>query len=72
MSKSVELAEEILKNGPVAVTQAKYAINFGSSVDLKTGLAIEFKAYEMIIPTSDRLEALEAFKENRAPQFKGK
>ncbi|MGG0719485.1 enoyl-CoA hydratase-related protein [Robertmurraya massiliosenegalensis] len=70
-SSSIELAEEILKNGPLAVAQAKYAINYGSTVDLKTGLAIESKAYEVIIPTKDRIEALRAFSEGRPPQFKG-
>lgn len=68
---SMELADEIIKNAPLAVTQAKFAIHYGSNVDLKTGLAIESKAYEVIIPTKDRLEALEAFKEKRAPVFKG-
>jgi len=68
---SLQLAQEILKNAPLAVTQAKYAINYGSSVDLKTGLAIETKAYEIIIPTTDRVEALQAFREKRAPVFKG-
>lgn len=71
MSLSLQLAQEILKNAPLAVTQAKYAINYGSSVDLKTGLAIETKAYEIIIPTTDRVEALQAFREKRAPVFKG-
>jgi enoyl-CoA hydratase len=68
---SIELAEEIMKNAPLAVTQAKYAINYGSNVDVKTGLAIESKAYEVIIPSKDRIEALEAFKEKRQPNFKG-
>lgn len=71
LSASVELANEIMKNAPLAVTQAKFAIHYGSNVDVKTGLAIEAKAYEVIIPTKDRLEALEAFKEKRAPIFKG-
>ncbi|PLR81228.1 enoyl-CoA hydratase-related protein [Bacillus sp. V33-4] len=71
MSSAIELAEEIMKNGPLAVAQAKYAINYGSNVDLQTGLAIESKAYEVIIPTKDRVEALEAFNEKRPPQFTG-
>jgi enoyl-CoA hydratase len=71
ISCAEELAQETLKNGPLAVTQAKYAINYGSNVDMKTGLAIESKAYEVIIPTSDRIEALDAFKEKRPPRFKG-
>lgn len=71
MVSAISLAEEILKNGPLAVTQAKFAINYGSNVDLKTGLAIESKAYEVIIPTKDRIEALEAFQEKRQPKFIG-
>lgn len=71
MNSAMSLAEEILNNGPLAVAQAKYAINYGSNVDLKTGLAIESKAYEVIIPTKDRVEALEAFQEKRQPKFIG-
>ncbi|AMA73709.1 MULTISPECIES: enoyl-CoA hydratase-related protein [Aneurinibacillus] len=69
--KCRELAEEIMQNGPLAVIQAKYAINYGTEVDLKTGLKIETKAYETIIPTKDRVEALNAFSEKRKPQFRG-
>ncbi len=59
-------------NGPLAVTQAKYAINHGSDVDIHTGLAIESKAYEVIIPTKDRVEAVTAFNEKRPANFQGK
>ncbi|MBY0085996.1 enoyl-CoA hydratase-related protein [Brevibacillus sp. M2.1A] len=65
------LANEILANAPLAVYQAKSAIDRGSSVDLQTGLDIEAMCYEVIIPTTDRLEALEAFREKRKPVFKG-
>lgn len=65
------LAQEILANAPLAVYQAKYAIDKGSSVDMQTGLDLESKAYEVIIPTKDRLEALEAFREKRKPVFQG-
>jgi enoyl-CoA hydratase len=65
------LAHEMMANGPIALQQAKYAIQYGMSVDLQTGLAIEAKAYEITIPTNDRLEALAAFSEKRKPHFKG-
>lgn len=65
------LAQEILSNAPLAVYQAKAAIDRGASVDMQTGLDIETMCYEVIIPTKDRLEALDAFREKRKPIFKG-
>lgn len=65
------LAREIVRNGPVAVRQAKHAIDFGVQVDLATGLAIEAKAYEVTVPTQDRKEGLAAFAEKRQPNYKG-
>ncbi|BDG31728.1 enoyl-CoA hydratase-related protein [Parageobacillus thermoglucosidasius] len=65
------LAHEMMQNGPIALQQAKYAIQQGMNVDLQTGIAIEAKAYELTIPTKDRLEALAAFSEKRKPQFTG-
>jgi enoyl-CoA hydratase/carnithine racemase len=72
MAASAELAEEILRNGPIALQQAKFAIKQGMNADLQTGLHIERKAYEVTIPTEDRVEALAAFSEKRKPVFKGK
>lgn len=66
------LADAMLQNGPVALRQAKFAIKEGMKVDLQTGLHLERKAYELTIPTEDRLEALAAFSEKRKPRFKGK
>jgi methylglutaconyl-CoA hydratase len=71
LNKAYELAREITKNGPLAIRQAKLAINKGIEVDLATGLAIEQNAYEVIMPTKDRLEGLRAFKEKRPPVYKG-
>lgn len=68
----VALAEEIFKNAPLAVSQAKYAIQHGADTDLQTGMAFEANAYEVIIPTHDRREALLAFNEKRKPVFLGK
>lgn len=71
VAAAIELAEEIGANGPLAVRQAKLAINQGNEVDLTTGLKIEEQAYEIIIPTKDRLEGLNAFAEKRKPQYRG-
>ncbi len=71
MAGALALAEEIAANAPIALAQAKYAIDFGMDVDLSTGLAIESNAYQVLIPTQDRLEGLEAFKEKRKPVYRG-
>ena len=65
------MADAICENAPIAVQQAKYAINRGSEVDIHQGLVIESDAYEVCIPTDDRVEALAAFREKRKPDFKG-
>jgi enoyl-CoA hydratase/carnithine racemase len=40
-------------------------------VGIQEGLEIESRAYEVCIPTKDRVEALAAFKEKRKPVFTG-
>merc|ERR1719178_238868 len=53
--RSLQLAREILPNGPVGVAMAK--------VDLASGLGFEEACYAQVIPTKDRIEALMAFRE---------
>ena len=68
----LEMAAMICEAGPIAIGQAKYAINYGLEVDLHSGLAIESNAYWVTIPTEDRLEGLTAFREKRKPVYRGK
>jgi len=68
----LEIATEISKNGPLAVRQAKRAILAGLDKTLKEGLATEFLCYQNIIPTQDRREGLQAFREKREPKYQGK
>lgn len=72
LDEAVTFAMQMTKNGPIALQQAKYAIKQGMNGDLQTGLQLERKAYEVTIPTQDRIEALEAFSEKRKPNFKGR
>ena len=72
LEEAMKMAAMICEAGPIAVTQAKYAINYGLETDLHTGLAIESNAYWVTIPTEDRLEGLAAFREKRKPVYKGK
>ena len=68
---AIKIAEDILKNGPIAIKVAKIAVDLGAQTDLASGLVIEQQCYAQVIPTSDRLEALKAFTEKRVPNFKG-
>jgi len=72
METCKKMAALICETGPIAIEQAKYAINYGCETDINTGLAIESNAYWVCIPTEDRLEGLAAFKEKRKPVYKGK
>lgn len=69
--KALEIAREILPNGPIGVRMAKKAIDKGINVDLTSGYAIEEACYAQVIPTKDRLEGLKAFAEKRKPTYKG-
>jgi enoyl-CoA hydratase/carnithine racemase len=72
LGESRKMAAMICETGPIAIEQAKYAINHGLETDIATGLAIESNAYWVCIPTEDRLEGLAAFGEKRKPVYKGK
>jgi enoyl-CoA hydratase/carnithine racemase len=71
-AETQKMADMICEAGPIAIEQAKYAINYGLETDIHTGLAIESNAYWVCIPTEDRLEGLAAFKEKRKPVYKGR
>ncbi|SDL70379.1 enoyl-CoA hydratase-related protein [Sediminibacillus halophilus] len=71
MEKAESLAEEIAKNAPVALRQAKLAISKGIDMELSEGLAFEKQCYQQTINTKDRLEGLQAFKEKRTAVFIG-
>jgi enoyl-CoA hydratase/carnithine racemase len=71
MTAALEIAREIAKNGPIGVAKAKFAINNGMEASIGVALSLESNAYDVTIPTKDRLEALAAFAEKRKPVFTG-
>ncbi|XP_025206333.1 methylglutaconyl-CoA hydratase, mitochondrial [Melanaphis sacchari] len=68
---ALQIAREILPNGPLAVKMAKKAISHGQQVDINNGCAIEEFCYSQVIPTKDRMEGLLAFVEKRKPNYTG-
>lgn len=72
MEKTMEIMQEITKNGPVALQQAKRSINLGVELELHTALALEAECYNVCLATEDRDEGLLAFNEKRKPVYKGR
>lgn len=71
MNDAISLAKQIAKNGPIALKEAKRAIQMSLDHDLRTGLMKEYEAYVRLIDTEDRMEGLQAFQEKRTPQYRG-
>ncbi|KAI0650211.1 ClpP/crotonase [Trametes meyenii] len=69
--KALESAKQMSVNAPLALKAAKQAISRVPELGLESGLDFERASYEPLLHTKDRLEALQAFREKRAPVFKG-
>ncbi|KAI8939474.1 hypothetical protein NX059_003247 [Plenodomus lindquistii] len=66
LSEAIKLARDICEGGPVAVKAALAAVE-GCAL----GERAENAAYDIVVKTKDRDEALAAFREKRKPVFKG-
>ncbi|MCB1171326.1 MAG: enoyl-CoA hydratase/isomerase family protein [Leptospiraceae bacterium] len=64
--------QRVCENAPLSLVLARQAIEKGMEMTLEEGLKLERQLYEKTLETEDRLEALQAFKEKRKPQFKGR
>ncbi|KAL1683540.1 ClpP/crotonase-like domain-containing protein [Schizophyllum commune] len=70
--RALLLAAEIAKSAPLALRAAKAAISRSLEFSLDDALDYERSCYEPLLKTQDRTEALDAFREKRAPVFVGK
>ena len=69
---ALDIAKRIAtKASPVAVRNAKIAINEGMGQDLDTALAASEKVIGEVMTSSDLREGITAFVEKRPPQYKG-
>jgi enoyl-CoA hydratase/carnithine racemase len=71
MSQVTALAHEMMANAPMAVTQAKRAVNASLSMGIDVGLEYEAEAYQTCLSSADRTEGLAAFREKRKPVYTG-
>lgn len=67
-----EMAGTIAERGPLAVREAKAAIDEGLELSLDAGLACELDASERVFRSRDLREGTEAFQEKRPPRFEGR
>jgi enoyl-CoA hydratase/carnithine racemase len=71
LDEALALAADVARNAPVSLRQAKRAIDGGFHLPLEEALDLENRLYQDCLGTKDRLEALRAFAEKRAPVFTG-
>lgn len=69
--KVMSLAGEIAAAAPISVIQAKEAMNLALEIGLSAGFRAETALFERTLTTSDRLEAVAAYREKRPPAFRG-
>jgi enoyl-CoA hydratase/carnithine racemase len=69
---SIGLGETIASRGPVAVREAKKALDLSGDLSLEQGLARELEGSERVFSSEDMLEGARAFFEKRQPRFTGK
>ena len=72
MRETIATAARIAANAPVAVRQAKRAIDKAADIDRSNGYTFEIEAYNRTVGTEDRQEGIRSFNEKRKPDFKGR
>jgi len=71
LEEAMAMAETIAERGPLAVREAKHALDLAGDMPLDEGLARELDASERIFASQDMLEGAQAFFEKRSPRFTG-
>ncbi len=67
-----ELAKKIAAKGPVAIAQAKRAIEWGADGDLRAANELERQSFALLFGTEDQKEGMKAFSEKRPAKFLGR
>jgi enoyl-CoA hydratase/carnithine racemase len=70
--ETMALAKKLAQGPPVAYRLAKFSVYKGLEVNLEIALALASASENILVKTEDYKEAVIAFVEKRAPEFKGK
>ncbi|RKH62823.1 enoyl-CoA hydratase/isomerase family protein [Corallococcus interemptor] len=66
------VAAKILKNGPLAVAQAKRVVEYGADQDLRAANELERQGFAVLFGSEDQREGMAAFLAKRPANFQGK
>jgi enoyl-CoA hydratase len=72
LDRVLELAAELAKKSPLALSAAKDAANRALQGDLGAGLSYEAVLFAALFASEDQREGMRAFVEKREPDFKGR
>lgn len=70
--EALSVAWDIARKPPVAVRMAKEGVSRALDMNLETALSYERKLFYLLFATEDQKEGMSAFREKRAPEFKGR
>jgi enoyl-CoA hydratase/carnithine racemase len=69
---ALEIARDICRSSPLAVREAKRAVDVGFGVPLEEGIEIEHSGWSRVIASDDRSEGIAAFNEKREPRWQNR
>lgn len=72
MDTAMKIAKKLCKKSPLALREAKNAVNMSMNLDIKAGCRAEQIAWSMLFSSEDQKEGMGAFLENRKAEFKGR
>jgi len=67
-----ELAEKMATKSPVALAFAKQAVKASTRLDLEAGIEYEAELFAQLFATHDKNEGIDAFFEDREPEWEGR
>lgn len=72
MEESMQLAQLIAKQAPIAVQNAKKAMNEGWDLSIEQGIDLEIELFARCFETEDQKQGMQAFLKKEKVEFKGK